>query len=308
MHVALGDYFWRMLHPIKINSILGLAVMLSLLIFAPQPSFANCKNSGGSSGSNKVGSQVNGNSVTICASAVSVVPARSTKVTAQITKPTRTLANPIAKQIGKPIAKAVSRPVSKSAPKSVTKPAVKIVAKPKPSTFKTKSVAKTVSKPSSANKTSAAANFTPAAAEGSVYPSNQLAVGQEASFVSNAVQHYRTGTLLNLPTEVRFTPLTVEWDFGDGRTAAGASLGYAFSTPGIHDVRVRVVYAISYRIKGSSIWIAEPESITLADEIQVLVSANSSFDYNPSQTQEPNQRVLLVGSDCLSSPGSFGCN
>ena len=96
------------------------------------------------------------------------------------------------------------------------------------------------------------------------------------------------------------------WDFGDGKTVSGSSLGHAFFSVGNHEVNVRVVYAISYRPKGSASWIAEPETITLADVIQVSVSEiadpNSAVD---SVLKQP--RALLVGADCLSKPLAFGC-
>jgi hypothetical protein len=290
-----------MLHPVKINSILGLAVMLSLLVFAPQPSLANCKNSGGSSGSNKFGSQVNGGSVTICASAVSVTPARSTTLKAPARSPVKTPTKTVAKPIAKPVVKVSFHKLPIAPVIKKPQPQPKPVAKPK-------QPAKVVSKPSTLNKTSAAADFTPAAADGSVYPSNQLAVGQRASFVTSAVQHYRTGTLLNMPTEVRFTPVSVAWDFGDGNLVAGAYVGHAFDSTGTHPVRVRVVYAVSYRLKGSATWIAEPDTITLLDELEVDVSGNSGSGSNSNQDPPAANRVLLVGGDCLTRPTSFGCN
>lgn len=296
-----------MLHPVKINSILGLAVMLSLLVFAPQPSLANCKNSGGSSGSNKFGSQVNGGSVTICASAVSVTPARSTTVKAPVRSPVKAPTKTVDKPVTKPVAKPIARPVVRVGFHKLPVPPVIKKPQPKPAA-KPKQPAKVVSKPSTLNKTSAAADFTPAAADGNVYPSNQLAVGQQASFVSSAVQHYRTGTLLNMPTEVRFTPVSVAWDFGVGNVVSGAYVGHSFDSAGTHPVSVRVVYAVSYRLKGSATWIAEPDTITLLDELEVNVSVNSGSGSNGNQDQPSGNRVLLVGGDCLTRPTSFGCN
>ena len=289
-----------MFHSVKFNSILGLAVMLSLLVFAPPPSFASCKNSGGTSGSNKFGSQVNGGSVTICASAVSVTPARSTTL--------KVLAKPMPKVAAKPAAKpSVTRAAQatlgfhKLAP-PVAKP--KLPTKPKP----TKATSKVISKPSAANRTSAAADFTPAANQTSVYPSNQLSIGQQARFVSSAVQHFRTGILLNLPTEVRFTPVSVSWDFGDGNLFAGTTVGYSFGSAGPRTVTAQVTYSISYRVRGSSKWIAEPDTITLADQIAVVVAGNSNSNFIANEPTAPRGKTLLVGTDCLEIPSAFGCN
>lgn len=289
-----------MFHSVKFNSILGLAVMLSLLVFAPPPSFASCKNSGGSSGSNKFGSQVNGGSVTICASAVSVTPARSTTL--------KVLAKPLPKVAAKPAAKPSATRAAQAKPgfhklaPPVAKP--KLPTKPKP----TKATSKVISKPSAANRTSAAADFTPAANQTAVYPSNQLSIGQQARFVSSAVQHFQTGILLNLPTEVRFTPVSVAWDFGDGNLFAGTTVGYSFGSAGPRTVTAQVTYSISYRVRGSSKWIAEPDTITLADQIAVVVAGNSNWNFIANDPTPPRGKTLLVGTDCLEIPSAFGCN
>lgn len=294
-----------MRHQVRLNSIIGFTVMLSLLAFAPQPGFASCKNSGGTSGSSKFGSQVNGGSVTICAAAVAVTPARSAVVKTVL----KTAVKVPVKSVSKPVTKPVSAQKSvfrrTATVKTVAKPVVKISTK---QVIKKKTGSKVISKPSLANKTSAKADFTPASVAGSVYPSNELSVGQQASFVSSAVQHYRSGSLLGLPTEVRFTPVQVSWSFGDGSLAAGSYVPHAFGSVGSHQVQVRVVYAVSYRVKGSATWIAEPDTITVADDLQVEVSAGAGGD--GVQVSEPNSnaKVLLVGQDCLSRPGSFGCN
>lgn len=283
-----------MMHPVKMNSILGLAVMLSLLSFAPQPSYAACKNSGGSSGSNKVGSQVHGSSVTICASAVMISPARSVTIKAVV-------------KTAKPAPTQAVKPVPRLIP-AFHKPPVRAQA-PKPKVIVTKkTTTKVVSKPSTKNATAAAAQFSPAALAANVYPSNQLAVGQQASFEAGAVQHYRTGTLLNLPTEVRFTPLSVAWNFGAGQYLTGAHVGHVFYSAGTHPVQVRVVYAVSYRIKGSPTWISEPDTITLADDMSVDVSASSITEIWPNEMPSAPRKVLLVGQDCIENPGTFGCN
>lgn len=283
------------MHPVKMNSILGLAVMLSLLAFAPQPTFAACKNSGGSSGANTVGSQVNGSSVKICASAITISPARSVTVKSVVTS-TKPAAKPSARQAVKVIPKLIPAFHKPAVPAKTPKPKIMVSKK-----------TKLVSKPSSKNATAAAADFTPADVSANVYPSNHLSVGQSATFESTAVQHYRTGTLLNLPTEVRFTPLSVAWNFGAGQYQSGANVGHAFNIAGTHTVQVRVVYAVSYRLRGSTSWISEPDTITLADEITIEVSAGSTKVTEPIEKQASPKKVLLVGQDCLENPGTFGC-
>ncbi len=296
-------YGLPMTNRVRLYSIVGLAIMLSLLAVAPAPSFAGCKNSGGSSGHSKFGSQVDGGSVTICASAVAVTPARSAVVKTPLRSITKTISKPTPVVKVVPAFHRISTPISpaKKTAKPITKPAVKIVPKKKFAT-------KVISKPSSANKTSAVASFTPAGVNGNVYPSSELVVGQHASFTSSAVQHYRAGKLLGVPTEVRFTPTSVLWDFGDGNSGSGSYVPHSFSSTGTHQVQVRVVYAVSYRLRGSLAWIAEPDSITVADDLVVDVSAGASYPDDAPVNSGANTKVLLVGQDCLARPGSFGCN
>lgn len=286
-----------MTYPNRASSFLGLALMFSLLTVMPDPSFAACKNSGGTSGNHKLGSQVNGSSVTICASAVTVNPAR----TAVVVKPIKQAPKPIAKPVV--AKKAIFRKQPIAAPRQpVIKTVSKPVAKTKP-VNKNKSKTKTVS--GSKNVTSASAKFTPTGVTGTVYPSNQLGVGQVASFVSSAVVHYRSGTLLAQPTEVRFTPVAVDWDFGAGVSGAGNSLSFAYDRQGTFAVQVKVRYAVAYRFKGSSQWIAEPDQIEVSDDLFVEVSELVSDEQPAAEAQ---RRVLLVGESCLQRPGSFGCN
>lgn len=289
--------------PNRVASYLGLALMLSLLTFVPTPGFAACKNSGGTSGSHKFGSQVNGGSVTICATAVAVTPAR----TAVVKLPAKVAPKPAAKPAAKKPAVFRKQPLivlQQDAPKPASKPVSKPASKPKP-TAKPKNKSKLITKPASKNVTSASANFTPTSVAASVYPSNQLGVGQLATFVTSAVVHYRSGTLLAIPTEVRFTPVEIEWDLGDGFTGTGQSLNFAYEQMGTFAVLLRVRYEVSYRYKGTQGWIAEPDSIQVSDNLFVEVSELANIEVPQEQGR---RKALLVGQSCLERPGTFGCN
>jgi hypothetical protein len=296
---------------LRINSFLGFGLMISLLVFAPEPSFAACRNSGGSSGNNSVGSQVNGSSVTICASALAVVPARTSVVKSKVVvkaKPTPAKAPAVFRRTQAPLQPKVMAPISKPKPKVVIAPA----AKPKVGA-QTKVVSNLVTAPGSSSKSSATADFSPAAVSANVYPSDQLAVGQTASFSASALQHFKSGTLLNLPTEVRFTPISVDWDFqGEGETQSSAGRGsyvnHVFSSAGSFQVQVMATYAVSYRLRGSLDWIAEPETISMVDELLVYVSGDGAEQTDVPAITAPERKVRLVSGDCLKRPGSFGCN
>ena len=283
----------------RIASLLGLALMLSLLTFSPDPSFAACKNFGAISGKHKLGSQVNGSSVTICAKAVIVIPAR----TAVIKKPVKLAQKPVPKtteakkavfrrQQIVPLRQPVSKPIAKA--KSSVKP--KKVIKLKSKTTKI-AASKTVSK--------ASVKFAPAGVTAMVYPSAQLGVGQSAKFVSSALVHYKSGTLLGKATEVRFTPASTDWNFGSGVSGSGNSLTYSYDRQGNFKVQLKVKYSVSYRIRGAKKWIAEPDRIIVSDELFIKVLG---AEVDEELATESKPRVLLVGESCLERPVSFGCN
>jgi hypothetical protein len=109
---------------------------------------------------------------------------------------------------------------------------------------------------------------------------------------------------LNLPTEVRFTPVSTSWILDGEVIGVGNSANYSFAEIGSHQVRVEVVYAVAYRVRGSALWISEPDSITVLDDLALSVSTESDSWDSPEPLPG---RALLVGSDCFAKPGSFGC-
>lgn len=114
----------------RMHSLLGFALIFSLLGFAPSPSWADCKNSGGGGASFNYGSEVSGSSVTICGTSTTVVPSRTSKVVKVVSKvvakpKAAPAAKPKAAPVAKPKAAPVAKPVSKPLPKPAVKPAPK---------------------------------------------------------------------------------------------------------------------------------------------------------------------------------------
>lgn len=273
--------------------------MLSLVSFVPSPTWAACKNSGGSAGSQKFGSQVSGNSVTICAAAEQVTPAR----TAVVKSPPKIMAKVVVKTVAPK--KAVFRrqpprvvPAPAPKPPIVSKRITKVVAKAKP---------KLITKLGSTNLTADSASFSPAQAIANVHPSNQLAIGQVATFSVLANTHFRSGSLLGSPTEVRFTPIATSWVFSQGSAGSGNTLHLAFDSTGTHTVQVAVTYSVAYRYKGLQNWVSEPDTIQVVDDLFVEVSESSSGQGIDEGTQG-SRRVLLVGEGCPARSVLFGCD
>ena len=286
-----------------INSYLGLALMLALISAAPTPSWAICKNSGGSAGLSKVSSEVAGGSVKICALASSVSPAR----VAVLIKPIKIVVKAPIKLVvvpPKPIIRVAPHqvqilfgpqyPFPKPETKTRTKLSTKIGLEKKP-----------VTSPGVSLSSSDAAIFTPAELTISAQPSNQLLLGQRVNFHSSASVHYRTGLVLGLATEVRFTPMKILWQLTQ-ETDSVWQPEYVFDTPGTHSISARVDYEVAYRLRGSSDWVIEPDQISQQADMFVEVSRGNVLEQKDPEPV-PGKKVLLVGSACEPKSRVFGC-
>ncbi|CAB4622441.1 MAG: hypothetical protein F2599_03500 [Actinobacteria bacterium] len=286
-----------------INSYLGLALMLALISAAPTPSWASCKNSGGSAGLSKVSSEVAGGSVKICALASSVSPAR----VAVLIKPIKIVVKAPIKVVVVP-----PKPIIRVAPHQVQILFGPQYPFPKPETkTRTKLITKIglekkpVTSPGLSLSSSDAAIFTPAELTLSAQPSNQLLLGQRVNFQSSASLHYRTGLVLGLATEVRFTPMKILWQLAQ-ETDSDWQPEHVFDTVGTHSISARVDYEVAYRLRGSSDWVIEPDQISQQADMFVEVSTGNLLE---QKDPEPvlGKKVLLVGSACEPKSRVFGC-
>jgi len=111
------------------------------------------------------------------------------------------------------------------------------------------------------------ASFRPAQPAVVSEPGGFAIVGLPANFVSGATAHVVGGVLLGRPAEVRFTPVSSTWDYGDGVTGnapgAGATWGelgaesftatpssHVYGSSGTVGVEVTVTYSAEYRFAG----------------------------------------------------------
>lgn len=326
------------------TAILGSSLLLSMVIFVPEPSWANCRNSGGGNSGFAYGSQVDGESVTICASSESLIPARksvvktpvksSTKTSTSVTTRTPARIKTVetkavaAKKVTLPkslrpattapkklLPFQIAKPAAKAKLKSVTTPATtKTVTKIKVVKGTAAKVASSVVPSAIANQNEAAA-FSPIAMSASVSPGNQVEPQTPLLFNSDALAHFRVGKILGKSAEVKFTPVSMGWNFDDGSTGQGLSVQHAFASEGNYQVSARVVYAVSYRFIGQASWVAEPGTIAMIARLSIQVSAEAGGGGNVGGPITADDvaptgggRVALVGADCIQRPGSFGCN
>jgi len=305
----------------RLHTVLGLALIFSLMGFAPAPSWAGCKNSGGGGSSFNYGSEVAGTAVTICGNSSVVVPARSSTTTKPAPKP---VSKTVTKVPAKPALKAplkAARPLTMADIRAlirisdISSPKQIVVAKPKPKPapkpavivkVPAKAVSVLSSTPASASASSGSANFSPDEASAAVSPSSDLSVGELATFYSDPKVHYRLGAVLGHAAEVRFSPVQTSWQFGDGLSGSGAQATHSFSS-GNFDVRVTITYAVFYRLVGQLVWILDPGQIQMPAVVQVSVGDSSNWSPPEEEPLPTSKLPYLVSANCLANTSSVGC-
>jgi hypothetical protein len=153
------------------------------------------------------------------------------------------------------------------------------------------------------------ARFHPNAPTLSMEPDGWLLIGLPANFIADTERHIQSGTLFDVPIEVRFTPSSYNWSWGDGSssrtTVAGstwAELGlpefsetptsHVFASTGIYSVTVTVAFAVEYRAVGSS-WISIAGTLS-APAVTIAALAGDA-------------KTVLVDKGCNKNPNGPGC-
>lgn len=288
---------------------LGLALMLCLLVPLPDAASAACRTSSTSSGI-KHGSSVQGSTVTICAAAKQVQPARKSSVVAPKVQVAPKAAKPDTKTQPAPRAwnqydkhRGWATPLPRVSKQLPAKPVVKkiVVQKVVPKKTITKRVGASTSK---VTKSRAQESFAVQPLAISVTPGPQALPDQLLSFNSNAASHYGRGVLLGKSVEVRFQLLSINWFFGDGSAVAAAAPTHSFAEVGEYTVSGTAEYSVSYRIASTSGWLSAGPNITTSHRL--LITVAGALDSLPQQ-QESGQ-VLLVGEGCSMKSRVFGCD
>ena len=90
-----------------------------------------------------------------------------------------------------------------------------------------------------------------------------------------------TGTLLGTSAQIRFTAVSVTWNFSDGGVLSGSGVSRSFSVVDTYAAVASVSYRVDYQISGSD-WVIGASSIVLeSNELEIEVI-------------EPPRRTLLV--------------
>lgn len=110
--------------------------------------------------------------------------------------------------------------------------------------------------------------------------------------------HILNRRLLWYPSQVRFTPQTYSWDFGDGQVSTNQQIEHDWHKAGTYVVNLVVGYSVKYRIIGKSEWVALAGTVFgKAKPVTVVVGKGSGNDAN----------VSLVHWNCLQKQTASGC-
>ncbi|MEN9992823.1 MAG: hypothetical protein RLY83_393 [Actinomycetota bacterium] len=142
-------------------------------------------------------------------------------------------------------------------------------------------------------------NFTVIPDKPKVAGAQTVAVGEVVNLSAITKRHIRNRMLFWYPSQVRFTPKTFAWNFGDGSVGAGIEPAHAWKSKGTYNVKLVVGFAVKYRIIGRSGWIA----------LNGLVFASSApFVLNVGEMSRPvGGNVVLVHWSCDQKPFALGC-
>lgn len=152
------------------------------------------------------------------------------------------------------------------------------------------------------------ARFAPDPVTTTAEPGNAGVVGMATNFVATVAAHTVSGTLLDRPVTVRFTPARVVFDHGDGTTATApdggrtwATLGQApftatptshvYTRRGTYTTRTTVAYTAEVDVGGG--WFP--------------VSGELSVDGASRQIRIYEATTALVARTCEERPAAAGC-
>lgn len=104
----------------------------------------------------------------------------------------------------------------------------------------------------------------------------QLSPNQSAKFESHQVVRTGFATIAGSRVQVKFTPISQDVDFGDGsksvKRSRNCSIPHIYRSAGTYTLMLRVTFRVNFRLVGGQIWFVDPDTVTLpASPLQVRV-------------------------------------
>ena len=154
------------------------------------------------------------------------------------------------------------------------------------------------------------ASFTPDAPTQQMQPNGWMVKGLATNFVATASAHTQTGDLLGQPADVRFTPISYGWDYGDGTTGTSTSGGatweklnlsefsdtdtsHTYEIAADYTITPSVTYSAEYRYAGSE-WLPIDGTLTIPG--------------TPTTATAWVIHTALVAKNCIDDPDGIGCH
>jgi hypothetical protein len=152
-------------------------------------------------------------------------------------------------------------------------------------------------------------NFTPVPGTDHMEPNGWMIVGLSTNFYSVVGSEIQNGILLGQPASVRFTPISWQWTYGDGTSAALSTPGAVWAAQGIAEfdptptshvytaagtyfIDLSIVFSADYRYAGGA-WTHVFGTITLPA--------------NRLEATAGGAKTVLVNRDCTQNPTGPGC-
>lgn len=153
------------------------------------------------------------------------------------------------------------------------------------------------------------ASFTPTPGRQQMEPDGWTVAGLDTNFYAITDPHVVGGTLLGRAADVRFTPRSFAWNYGDGSTAVKSTKGGPWAALGIREfeptptshvyeqlgdytITLSITFSAEYRFAGGP-WRPVVGTITLpANDLHIRVG---------------EAKTVLVERDCLTAPSGPGC-
>ena len=153
------------------------------------------------------------------------------------------------------------------------------------------------------------ASFHTTAGEQQSEPAGWAIIGLETNFYLKSEIQIVDGTLLELPASVRFTPVSWQWNYGDGQSRVTNTGGnswralrlqefdptptsHIYDRDGTFTAQATVRFHADYRFAGSD-WVSIDGTVSVAANPVIIITRHAS--------------TVLVGADCHAKPHGVGC-
>ena len=152
-------------------------------------------------------------------------------------------------------------------------------------------------------------NFRPAPGVDSMEPDGWMIVGLDTNFYATAPVQVQSGMLLDLPAQVRFTPVRYHWKYGDGATRSASTPGATWAAQGLREfdrtptshvytasgtyyIDLTIDFAAEYRWAGGG-W--------------TTISGTIPVPANRLVASAGGAKTVLVEHECTLNPRGPGC-